>query len=71
LHYAFVRALYASVANTVVIPIQDILGLDGSARMNEPGTVENNWRWRMSEAALTQEVANGLAELTETFGRKG
>ncbi|NNE35809.1 MAG: 4-alpha-glucanotransferase, partial [Rhodothermales bacterium] len=69
LHKAFIRALYASIANQVIIPIQDLLGLGGETRMNVPGTVEGNWEWRMHETALSADVAAELAELVDTFGR--
>ncbi len=69
LHQAFVTSLYASVANTVVIPVQDILGLGGGTRMNEPGTVENNWRWRLKDDELTLATTSWLANLAETYGR--
>lgn len=70
MHKAFVRALYASVADTVVIPVQDFLGLGGDARMNEPGTLKGNWLWRMRRDALTTDLAVELRSLTETFGRR-
>lgn len=41
-----IDAAYASNANLAVVPMQDLLALDSSARMNSPGTVTDNWRWR-------------------------
>jgi 4-alpha-glucanotransferase len=46
-HLAAIRALMASPADTVVFPIQDVLGLGTRARFNVPGTVAGNWRWRL------------------------
>jgi 4-alpha-glucanotransferase len=37
----------ASVADTAVVPVQDLLGLGSEARMNRPGTASGNWRWRL------------------------
>jgi 4-alpha-glucanotransferase len=44
-----IRTLYASVANTVIIPLQDILGLDAHARLNTPGQEYGNWQWRLGD----------------------
>jgi len=56
-------------ANTSIIPMQDVLGLDSSARMNTPGTVGGNWEWRMSSGMLTQEIKQHLRQLTEKSNR--
>ena len=56
-------------ANTSIIPMQDVLGLDSSARMNIPGTVGGNWEWRMSPGMLTQEIKQHLRQLTEKSNR--
>ena len=47
-----IRALMASVADTVLIPMQDILGLGSRARMNRPGQMDGNWRWRYERAGV-------------------
>jgi 4-alpha-glucanotransferase len=68
--WAFIRALMASVADTVVIPLQDILSLDSSARMNLPGSSGgSNWRWRFRAGMITPEITHRLAELTSLYGR--
>ena len=46
----------ASVAVIAIIPLQDILGLGSEARMNLPGTVSGNWKWRYRRGALTAEM---------------
>jgi 4-alpha-glucanotransferase len=58
-----------SCAKICVLPVQDILGLDNSARMNAPSTVNINWRWRMKEGVLTEEVQKELLDLTRRYGR--
>ena len=68
-HWAAVRALMASVADTVVVPVQDLIGLGGDARMNTPGEEAGNWTWRLGEDALTGDLAARLRALTETYGR--
>ncbi len=64
-----IRTALASVADTVVIPMQDLLELPGESRMNLPGTAENNWSWRLRHGALTAKLAKRLLELTEIYGR--
>lgn len=63
------KTAYASVASVVIFQAQDILKLDNWARMNTPGTVGNNWRWRMKPGELTQDHINHLSWLVDTFGR--
>ncbi|RPI81574.1 MAG: 4-alpha-glucanotransferase, partial [Planctomycetaceae bacterium] len=63
------RAIHASVANTCVVPMQDLLGLDASARMNTPGTPTGNWRWRLDRSLVTPELTERLTALTEIYGR--
>jgi 4-alpha-glucanotransferase len=63
------RAASASVASLAVFPLQDVLGLDSRARMNRPGTTDGNWSWRADDDALTDGLADRLAELTRTYGR--
>ncbi len=66
---ALVRLAFASVADTAIIPAQDILGLDRSARMNEPGNPLGNWSWRLRDGELGPVHAEHLAELSATYGR--
>jgi 4-alpha-glucanotransferase len=61
----------ASVANTAVVPLQDLLGLGTEARMNLPNSTEGNWAWRFEPEALTDELAQRLRELTMLYGRAG
>ncbi|MBR6028210.1 MAG: 4-alpha-glucanotransferase [Clostridia bacterium] len=60
---AFIRGVLASKADTAVIPMQDVLGLDNSARMNEPSTIGSNWLWRMLPGAASPEQAARLKAL--------
>ncbi len=67
---SMIEAALGSPARIAVIPMQDILKLDGSARMNTPGTVGgSNWRWRMQKGALTDELAAKYRELNEFYER--
>lgn len=67
---AFVRAVLASRADTAMIPMQDALGLGGWARMNRPGTIGNNWLWRMAPGAATPELAQRLRRENEATNRR-
>ena len=68
-HWDLIRLALESVADTAIIPVQDLLGLDGSARMNVPGRAAGNWSWRMQPGALTAEVRRRLADMTAVYGR--
>lgn len=63
------RMAYMSVADTVVIQMQDILEKDNSARMNLPSTIGTNWRWRMKAGEFTQDKIRKLRKLSDTYAR--
>ena len=69
IHWEFIRAVMASVADTAIVPAQDLLGLGSDARMNRPGTASGNWRWRLTPGQLTQDVMRRLGDLAETYER--
>lgn len=70
-HWQLIRLAMASVADGCIIPMQDILGLPSSARMNRPQTSEGNWRWRLLSGQFDDAVAQKLADMTRLFGRAG
>lgn len=69
LHWALIRLAYSSVANLVLIPMQDILGLGGETRMNLPATSDGNWGWRLQAEQITPEVTDRLRQMVHLFGR--
>lgn len=69
IHWDFIRAVLASVADTAIVPLQDVLGLGNEARMNLPNSTNRNWTWRFKENALTDTHADRLRDMTETYGR--
>jgi len=69
IHWVFIRALMASVANTVLFPLQDVLGLGSEARMNTPAVPSGNWQWRCRGDALTPAIARRLKEMVTTYDR--
>ena len=62
-------AAFSSVADYCIIPIQDYLGLDNSARINQPSTNGTNWKWRIDKDDLNGELAGRIANLTALYGR--
>lgn len=69
LYRAFINLAMMSCAATCIVPIQDYLGLDDSCRMNQPGTVGANWRWRLLPDQLTDELGEHLLTLAKRYGR--
>jgi 4-alpha-glucanotransferase len=65
----FIRLALASAADAAILPMQDILELGSEARMNLPGTVGNNWRWRMREAQLKPDLSSRLRDMSLIYGR--
>jgi len=69
IHWSFIRAVLASVANLAVIPLQDVMGLGTDARMNLPARSSGNWRWRYTPGMLIDAMLERLRELTILYGR--
>ena len=67
--WSLIRIAYASVARTVIVPLQDIFGLGSEARMNVPGKAAGNWSWRADKGAFTEDAAARLRRLAELTGR--
>jgi 4-alpha-glucanotransferase len=64
-----IRLGSSSVADTFIVPAQDLLSLGSEARMNYPGRGEGNWKWRLQPGQLTPDVWERLRDLTATYGR--
>ncbi len=67
--WALIQAAFSSVANLAVIPLQDILELGSEGRMNVPGTINGNWKWRFSWEQLTTDKVNNLSHFIKLFSR--
>jgi 4-alpha-glucanotransferase len=65
----FIRLALSSVADTAILPMQDVLDLGSEARMNLPATIGKNWVWRMREDQLKPELAARLRSMNRTYGR--
>ena len=69
MHLKLIGLALMCAADTCIVPIQDWLGLDNSARMNMPGTVDVNWSWRLAPNAIPAELGEEILALTKRFGR--
>lgn len=69
LTWGFIRGAWSSVGDVAITMMQDVLDLGNETRMNYPSTLGSNWKWRMEEGALTEELAHKLYTLTKLYGR--
>lgn len=69
LHIPMVSAALRSNADTCIIPLQDYMGLDNSARVNTPGTATGNWRWRLQEGQIPAGLGTTVYKMTKAFCR--
>jgi len=69
INWVFIREVMASVAALAIVPLQDVLGLGTEARMNLPGTVRGNWKWRFKSGAVTDKHSTRLREFTLLYDR--
>lgn len=67
---AMIRALYAGISGIAVVQMQDVLGLGEAERTNTPGTVGDNWLWRLSSLEQAAPHAQWLCDLTEQYERQ-
>ncbi len=67
--WEFIRIAMMSIANTIIIPMQDVLSLGNEARMNRPATSNGNWEWRFQENQITSDVEKQLKHFTDIYGR--
>jgi 4-alpha-glucanotransferase len=66
-----IRAALASVADTAIVPMQDVLGLGAGHRMNTPGEIDGCWAWRLRWSQVADHHARRLAGWTTLYGRDG
>jgi 4-alpha-glucanotransferase len=69
INWVMIQAVLASVADVAMVPLQDVLGLGSSARMNLPGTVGGNWKWRYRPDALSRDLSARLRSLVNLYDR--
>lgn len=66
---AFIRLAYGSIADVVIVQMQDILKLGNEARMNRPSTVGHNWRWRIGHDTLSEERRAWIRTIATVYRR--
>jgi 4-alpha-glucanotransferase len=69
IHTDLIRLAFDSPARLAIAPMQDYLGLGSLARLNQPGTASNNWRWRLLSGQLTPAVLDSIGAMTTRAGR--
>ena len=69
INWIMIRLAQSSVADFCIIPIQDYLGLEWDARINEPATIGSNWTWRLLEGEITEDLINKIKDMTKLYGR--
>lgn len=67
--WELIRLAMMSVCNRAIIPMQDILNLDETCRMNTPAVAFGNWEWRLSPDRLTSELSRKLLKMAQVYGR--
>src|SRR5262249_26887765 len=67
--WSLLRMAWESVADYAIAPLQDLLRLPTTARMNFPGRPNDNWQWRFTNGQVTPALGGELAELTEIYRR--
>lgn len=68
-HWGMMRAVWASVGDTTVVTMQDLLGLGSACRMNMPSTLGGNWVWRMKPGAADAKLAKKISKQMELYKR--
>jgi len=66
---ALIRMAYGTVANIVIVPIQDVLNKGAKARMNVPASANGNWLWRLKPGELDDDTGRFLRQLVKIYGR--
>ena len=68
-HWDLIALAMRSTADTCIIPVQDFLGLGSEARINMPSTLGDNWKWRMTKGAFSEELKEKIRSMTKLYGR--
>jgi 4-alpha-glucanotransferase len=68
-NWKLIRLALAHPAAVSIIPVQDLVGLDSSARLNHPGRSRGNWKWQLHPGMLTSGLARRLRDLTVAASR--
>ncbi|MFW5936392.1 MAG: 4-alpha-glucanotransferase, partial [Candidatus Hadarchaeota archaeon] len=69
-HWDLIRLALMSVANTAIVPVQDILGLGEETRMNRPAGGTGNWQWRLTPQQFQDIPGDELKHMLWLYGRR-
>jgi len=67
--WPLIRCALASRSHLTMLPLQDVLALDGRYRMNRPGTMEGNWSWRFDWDQVPRRLPDRLRAMVGLYGR--
>ena len=70
MNWTLIRTAFASVADTAIIPMQDLIGLGSESRMNLPGRESGNWSFRFSWDQVSSSTLARLKNMVELYGRR-
>lgn len=68
-NWSVIKAAFSSVADTVIIPLQDFCSVDSVGRINTPATLGDNWQWRVSSTYLNDWLSNLIYKTTKLYSR--
>lgn len=68
-NWAMIKSAMATSADTVILQMQDFLGLDNKARINKPSTSDNNWKWRIGQGCVNDWLAKIIYDCTALYFR--
>lgn len=68
-NWAFIRGAMMSVADTAILMMPDLIGLDSEGRINTPSTLGDNWKWRIDKACINDWLAKIIYDMTKLYGR--
>jgi len=68
-NWSVIKAAFSSVADTVIIPLQDFCSIDSVGRINTPATLGDNWQWRVSSTYLNDWLSNLIYKTTKLYSR--
>jgi malto-oligosyltrehalose synthase/4-alpha-glucanotransferase len=69
IHEVVIRMAYGSIAKIVIVPLQDVLGMDAKSRMNTPGSTTSNWLWRLLPGQITAATEEQLRTWIRLYNR--
>ncbi|MGL4393290.1 MAG: 4-alpha-glucanotransferase, partial [Fusobacteriaceae bacterium] len=69
INWKFIEAVWSTKSVLAIAQMQDVIGLDNSARMNKPATIPGNWKWRLKKGEINSRIIERLAKLTSKNGR--